>query len=155
MGVRFKDGEVATSVKAPAVRAVKGSFRENLRYASDSFGVTPAFGASRPLPSVPAKIALPQQQPPFSLGGRNCSPHPEAAEPPNSAGWVILEAKGLTHRKPALGLADHQPRTGRHHRAAGIGFRRSGPVISTLPSSVNWLWRSFFSAMRSSRVRCR
>src|SRR5262249_31137654 len=65
-----------------------------------------------------------------------------------------------TDRKPLLRLRDHQPRASCHDACPGsvaedLGSRKSRPVISILASSVSCRWRSFRSATRSSRVRCK
>jgi hypothetical protein len=86
-----------------------------------------------------------------------------AVEP---AAWVRSDVGIPTKRAAAPGKEQEPERRQRNrpHRPCwqrGNGPREPGPsrrprpLFSTLPSSVNWRWRSLRSAMRSKRVRCR
>ena len=62
-----------------------------------------AYGASSSLPLIPAKVALPNRQPPFRLGGRNSSSCPIPAICRRQAGTIRI---GASSHSPEMTIAD-------------------------------------------------
>jgi hypothetical protein len=122
-----------------------------------------SYRRSRPLPhrsrcrSFPM-VSSPSRQHPTILVQPSLHLTETAAE---SSGWNAVPDP---HRKPTLGVGGRllrgphrasRPNTTGRAGARESRSRRSRPLISMLPSSVNCRRRTFRSAMSSRRVRCR